>query len=84
MDAVTRRALISAYDILWPRWGTVFFRFPPTHPLVAYVCGIMATSRAPTSFEDLQNLLLDDIKVKVAGTSFVQVGWCGAYLIHTF
>lgn len=28
----------------------------------------MATSRAPTSFEDLQGLLQDDIKVKVAGT----------------
>ena len=30
----------------------------------------MATSMAPTSFEDLQNLLKDDIKVKVAGTTF--------------
>ena len=35
---------------------------------------------APTSFEDLQNLLKDDIKVKVAGTTFVG---SRAYLISS-
>lgn len=33
----------------------------------------MATSRAPASLEDLERLLHGDIKVKVAGTRFVDL-----------
>jgi hypothetical protein len=32
---------------------------------------ILATSKAPKSFNELQSLLADDIKVKVAGTPWL-------------
>jgi hypothetical protein len=43
----------------------------------------MATSGAPTSFEDLKNLLREDIKVKVAGTTFVELMVIKYHLIHS-
>ncbi|OJT09112.1 Type-1 glutamine synthetase 2 [Trametes pubescens] len=37
--------------------------------------GVSATENAPRSFSDLESLLKDDIKVKVAGTRFHILGW---------
>ena len=72
--------LLPNLSLLPPNFSLpIFTPYRTNYPLFAYVCGIMATSRAPTSFEDLQGLLQDDIKVKVAGTTVY--GWSRGYQI---